>query len=88
MTLSKPFTMDSYSVYILKCSDDSYYTEVTNNVDRRVYEHNNSKDEHSYTYSRRPAILVFVYNFNNINQAIEVEKQIKGWSRKKKGSYY
>ena len=76
--------MRKYAVYILQCSDNSYYTGVTNNVERRVFEHNTSTNEHSYTYSRRPAVLVFVRDFTYIDQAIEAEKQIKGWSRRKK----
>ena len=73
-----------YSVYILKCSDNSYYTGVTNDLERRVFEHNNSADKRSYTFRRRPAILVYSVDFTDINQAIAIEKQIKGWSRKKK----
>ena len=71
-------------VYILRCSDDSYYTGVTNDIDRRFAEHCEAKDTKAYTYSRRPLQLVFCEQFNNPNEAIEFEKQIKGWSRKKK----
>ncbi len=74
----------NYFVYIVKCSDDSYYTGITNNVDRRVYEHNNSIDESSYTFHKRPVLLVFHEAFKDVNQAISFEKQIKGWTRKKK----
>ena len=76
--------MESYSVYILKCSDDSYYTGVTNDIERRIFEHNSGENKGSYTHSRRPVMLVFHYQFNNINDAIAIEKQIKGWTRKKK----
>ena len=76
--------MDNYSVYILKCSDNSYYTGVTNDLDRRIYEHTIGESKGSYTYSRRPISLVFHYQFNDINDAIAIEKQIKGWTRKKK----
>jgi len=74
----------NYFVYIIKCSDKSYYTGVTNNVERRVYEHNTSNDELSYTYNKRPVELVFCQPFQDIQQAIAFEKQIKGWTRKKK----
>lgn len=76
--------MFNYFVYIVKCSNNSYYTGVTNNVERRVYEHNTSIDDSSYTFNKRPVELVFVQPFHDINQAIAFEKQIKGWTRKKK----
>ncbi len=76
--------MKSYYVYIAQCADDSYYTGVTNNLDRRLAEHNGGKDPSSYTFTRRPVEIVFAYEFNDIRQAIAFEKQVKGWSRKKK----
>ena len=76
--------MDDYSVYILKCSDDSYYTGVTNDIDGRVLEHQNGKDPKAYTYKRRPIQLVFCEHYHDINQAIAFEKQVKGWRREKK----
>ena len=77
-------SMKYYYVYILKCSDGSYYTGVTNNVDKRVEEHNSDNSITSYTFKKRPVVLVYCQHFNDINQAIELEKQIKGWTRKKK----
>ena len=76
--------MKSYYVYIVKCRDNSYYTGVTNDFERRIDEHNGGNDKNSYTFSRRPVELVFQYEFNNINEAIAFEKQLKGWTRKKK----
>lgn|SRR5690554_1162267 len=76
--------MKTYYVYILKCSDNSYYTGVTNNIERRLLEHTSGFNVDCYTYNRRPLELVFVTEFNDINQAIAFEKQVKGWSRKKK----
>lgn len=73
-----------YHVYILLCSDNSYYIGVTNNLDRRVAEHNESTEENSYTYSRRPVKLVWHEVYNYIDQAIAREKQLKTWSRAKK----
>ena len=73
-----------YYVYILLCSDDSYYVGVTNDIERRLKEHNHSENNISYTYSRRPVKLVFQEEFNDINVAISKEKQIKGWTRQKK----
>ncbi|OGY45770.1 MAG: hypothetical protein A3A24_01990 [Candidatus Buchananbacteria bacterium RIFCSPLOWO2_01_FULL_46_12] len=76
--------MKSYYVYILECSDRSYYTGITSNLDKRLYEHNQGFDRSCYTYSRRPLKLEFVAEFNDVNNAIEREKQIKGWTRQKK----
>uniref|UniRef100_A0A832D1I1 GIY-YIG nuclease family protein n=1 Tax=Ignavibacterium album TaxID=591197 RepID=A0A832D1I1_9BACT len=75
--------MKDYYVYILKCADNSYYTGVTNNLERRIYEHNSGEID-GYTSSRRPVELVYSERFSDINDAIRFEKQIKGWSRKKK----
>ena len=76
--------MESYTVYILECSDESYYTGVTNDIVRRMYEHSSGQNKESYTHSRRPVRLVFSYHFHDIDDAIAIEKQIKGWTRKKK----
>jgi len=73
-----------YYVYIVECSDKSYYTGVTNSTERRVWEHNNDKDEKHYTYSRRPVKLEYVETYEDIYDAIAREKQIKKWTRKKK----
>ena len=76
--------MKQYLVYILKCNDGSYYTGVTNNVERRFFEHQNGLIGGCYTHKKRPLQLVFVEEFGEINDAISREKQIKGWSRRKK----
>jgi putative endonuclease len=78
------FTPKIYYVYILKCSDESYYTGVTNNLERRLNEHQYGVNEGSYTYFRRPVELKFFEEFKYINQAIEIEKKIKKWSKGKK----
>lgn len=75
--------MKDYFVYILKCSDDSYYTGVTNNLEKRISEHNSGIIK-GYTSTRLPVKLVFSERFSDIHQAIRFEKQVKGWSRKKK----
>ncbi|MCF6294274.1 MAG: GIY-YIG nuclease family protein [Flavobacteriaceae bacterium] len=74
----------SYIVYILKCLDDSYYTGITNNLEKRFKEHQFGLDKSCYTYSRRPLQLKFHQEFNNVLQAIYFEKKIKGWTRAKK----
>ena len=75
--------MKNYYVYILRCSDQSYYTGVTNNLEIRLAEHQSGFIK-GYTSARLPVKLMFSANFNDINQAIRFEKQIKGWSRNKK----
>lgn len=73
-----------YSVYILQCSDDSFYVGMTNDMERRKLEHDDGINEGAYTASRRPVKLVWVEEDKYVNNAIEREKQIKGWSRAKK----
>lgn len=72
-----------YFVYIVECSDSSFYTGVTNNLEQRIAEHNSGFIK-GYTSSHLPVNLVFSQRFLDINQAIKFEKQIKGWSRNKK----
>ena len=84
--------MKTYYVYILRCSDKMYYAGITNNLSRRLFEHKNGKHPNSYTYSRRPIVLVYYCEFTDVNFAIETEKRIKKWSKVKKealisGSY-
>lgn len=76
--------MHQYFVYILRCNDGSYYTGVTNDLERRISEHDSGLDPGCYTCRRRPLELVFQERFPLINQAIAFEKQVKGWNRKKK----
>ena len=76
--------MRLFYVYILKCSDGSYYTGFTNNIEERVMQHNIGLSLSAYTFSRRPVELVWVETFTDPNIAIEYEKKIKGWSRRKK----
>ena len=74
----------NYYVYILKCSDQSYYTGVTSCLEKRLFEHCQGFDAKCYTYSKRPLKLKFTAEFQDINEAIARDKQIKGWTRKKK----
>ena len=76
--------MKALYVYILECSDDSYYIGVTNDVGRRYIEHSKGLHETSYTFKRRPLKLVFCKQFKSPLKAIKFEKQIKGWGRAKK----
>ncbi len=71
-------------VYILECSDKCYYVGVTNDVERRVYAHNQGLDRDAFTFLRKPVKCVFVSEGMSSRDAIDFEKQVKGWRREKK----
>ena len=73
-----------YYVYIVLFIDGSYYIGVTNDLNRRMYEHNNKNDPFSYTNSRKPVILLYYEVYLSPMEAIRREKQIKKWGRAKK----
>jgi len=75
--------LEKFTVYILRCSDESYYTGVTNDIDRRFFEHQSGLNAGSYTFRKRPVELVFEEHFQDVNQAISFEKQIKGLVKEK-----
>jgi putative endonuclease len=76
--------MKTYYVYILECSDKSYYTGMTSDLEKRLVQHQEGKTFDGYTSKRRPLKLVWHVECNDPNDAIRIEKQIKGWSRRKK----
>ena len=71
-------------VYILKCSDGTYYTGITNNLARRITEHTLGINKDAYTYSRRPVEMIYSERYTDYLLAISWEKRIKKWSKKKK----
>ena len=72
-------------LYILLCADGSYYTGTTRaELGQRVAQHNAGTYARGYTAQRRPVTLVFAHWFDRITDAIEAERQVKGWSRAKK----
>lgn len=73
----------SFWVYILRCSDGSYYTGHTDDLERRIAQHQSGAIA-GYTHDRRPVELVFSETFPDRIDALEREHQIKDWSRKKK----
>ena len=75
--------MDVAQVYILKCSDGSYYTGKTQNLEIRLAAHQQGTFK-GYTFKRRPLKLVFSQGFPTFYEAISAERQVKGWSRAKK----
>jgi len=75
--------MKDFFIYILKCSDGSYYVGHTDDIDKRMSEHEQGFYE-GYTSSRRPLSLVYLELIGSRDAAIESERKLKGWSRKKK----
>lgn len=76
--------MKSYYVYILLCSDNSFYTGMTNDLERRLHQHQSGSRKDSYTYNLRPVELQWFLQCTNPSEAIKIEKQIKGWTKRKK----
>lgn len=74
----------SFYVYILKCADGTYYTGSTNDLYRRLNEHQLGASYTAYTASRRPVELVWNEEVGTLGEALFHERQIKGWSRAKK----
>ncbi|MGQ0523844.1 MAG: GIY-YIG nuclease family protein [Betaproteobacteria bacterium] len=70
-------------VYMLRCSDGSFYTGHTDNLDLRIAQHQTGETG-GYTASRRPVELVFAQECATREEALAAERQLKGWSRAKK----
>jgi putative endonuclease len=70
-------------VYIVQCSDGSYYTGCSTDLRQRLEQHNDGTFP-GYTAKRRPVVLKWYGETNDINSAIAAKRQIKGWSRAKK----
>lgn len=71
-------------VYILECSDNSLYTGITKDLDKRIYDHNHSKIGAKYTKGRRPVKLVWNQKVKDRNQASRLELEIKKFWKEKK----
>jgi len=78
----------SYFVYILECSDNSFYVGCTNNLEKRLKQHNQSKWGAHYTKIRRPIILKYYEQFATLLEARRREAEIKGWRREKKEKHF
>jgi len=71
-------------VYILKCSDNTYYTGITTDIDRRINEHNTSDKWAKYTRGRRPVQLMYTSDFKNKSEASKEECRIKKTTKSQK----
>jgi putative endonuclease len=70
-------------MYILKCSNGLYYTGSTNNLELRLQQHQNGEGS-NFTKNNLSVELVYYEEFDRIDEAFYREKQVQGWSRKKK----
>jgi predicted GIY-YIG superfamily endonuclease len=73
----------SFWVYILRCADQSYYAGHTDDLELRLAKHQTG-EYGGYTQTRLPVELLFREEFTSRSEAFQRERQIKGWSRKKK----
>jgi predicted GIY-YIG superfamily endonuclease len=76
--------MPMFHVYILLCSDGSLYTGHTDDLEKRLHEHNVGTFQDCYTFTRRPLKLVFNEGFHSRVEALQAERKIKTWGRRKK----
>ena len=72
-----------YFVYLLQCADNSIYTGITTDLERRFAEHKNKKGGH-YTASRGVKKIIYAEKFPTKSAALKREAQIKSWRREKK----
>jgi len=80
-----PVDTPAWCIYILRCADNSYYTGITTDPDRRLREHNNGlRSAAKYTRARRPVSLVYLESAANRSQALQREYQIKQLSAEQK----
>ncbi|OOZ35777.1 endonuclease [Solemya velesiana gill symbiont] len=77
-------TEKDWYIYILRCSDNSLYTGVTTDLERRVQEHNDSPRGARYTRARRPVQLVYAEAWATRSLACQREAEIKQLSRPEK----
>jgi len=73
-----------FFVYVLECSNGTFYTGNTSNLELRISQHCSGYDPKSYTNKMRPVKLVWAQEFPTRVDALSTEQQIKGWSHAKK----
>ena len=76
-----------WSVYLLKCADETLYCGITTDVNRRIKEHNETARGAKYTRGRRPVSLVGFVKVNSRSNALKLEHKIKSFDRKSKIKY-
>lgn len=75
---------DGYYVYMLECADGSYYTGYTNDLEKRIKEHNNSKRGAKYLRGKLPVRLIYVKGYRYYKRAMNKERAIKRLTHKEK----
>ncbi|MEI7709398.1 MAG: GIY-YIG nuclease family protein [bacterium] len=70
--------------YILECADTSLYVGSTNNLEKRLHQHNHAKSGAHYTKIRRPVVLKYSEKFKTFGEARKREAEIKRWTREQK----
>lgn len=70
-----------YYTYIVKCKDDSLYTGITTDLDRRIKEHNSNNSKTKYTKTRQPVKLVYKEEHSNRSNATKREIEIKNLNK-------
>ena len=71
-------------MYVVRCSDGSFYTGITTDLTRRLHEHNNTSRGAKYTRSRRPVEIVYCIEFDDRSSASKAEYRFKKLTRKQK----
>jgi putative endonuclease len=80
--------LNMFYIYILQCRDGSYYTGHTDNLETRLYQHQNKTMPGCYTSTRLPVKLMYSETFPTREEALIAEKRIQGWSRRKKEALF
>lgn len=75
----------AYYVYLVECSDTTYYCGYTTNLERRINEHNDSIKGAKYTSGRKPVTLKYYEEYENLSGALKREYEIKQLTREEKG---
>jgi putative endonuclease len=73
-----------HTTYILRCADNTLYVGCTNDMEKRLHEHNHAKSGAHYTKIRRPVVLVYKERFRTLGKACAREAELKRLSREQK----
>ncbi len=73
-----------HTVYILECADKTLYTGSTNDLPKRLIQHNSDKSRTKYTRSRRPVVIVYTETVESLSEARRREAEIKRLTREEK----
>ncbi len=82
--MTKCYNPIMFYVYILECADTSFYVGCTNNLEKRIEQHNESKWGAHYTKLRRPVVLKYFEEYKTLTETRRREAEIKSWRREKK----